>query len=132
MLHYHGGLRYDFDLACTTAPRRPRGRDPAESKLPALRRELERIGPVLVWYSGGVDSALLAVVAREVLGDRMACAFLDGPLIPRTAAAEARAIAARHNLPGHRDPVRPARGSGDRRETPATAATTARKPSLAC
>ena len=66
--------------------------DPA-SKLPALRRELERIGPLLVSYSGGVDSALLAVVAREVLGDRMACAFLDGPLIPRAAAAEARAIA---------------------------------------
>ncbi len=72
--------------------------DPA-SKLPALRQELERIGPLLVSYSGGVDSALLAVVAREVLGDRMACAFLDGPLIPRSAAAEARAIAEEHDLP---------------------------------
>ena len=74
-------------------------RRPRESKLPALRRELERIGPLLVSYSGGVDSALLAVVAREVLGDRMACAFLDGPLIPRAAAAEARAIAEAHDLP---------------------------------
>jgi uncharacterized protein len=68
-------------------------------KLLALRRELERLGPVLVSYSGGVDSALLAVVARDVLGDRMACAFLDGPLVPRAAAAEARAIAASHDLP---------------------------------
>ncbi len=68
-------------------------------KLLALRGELERLGPVLVSYSGGVDSALLAVIAREVLGDRMACAFLDGPLIPRTAAAEARAIAASYGLP---------------------------------
>jgi len=69
------------------------------AKLSILKEELLRLGPVLVSYSGGVDSALLAVIAREVLGDRMACAFLDGPLIPRTAAAEARAIAARYDLP---------------------------------
>ena len=73
--------------------------DGTAGKLAALRAELERLGPVLVSYSGGVDSALLAVVAREVLGDEMACAFLDGPLVPRSAAAEAREIAARHDLP---------------------------------
>lgn len=68
-------------------------------RLAALRGELERLGTVLVSYSGGVDSALLAVVAREVLGDRMACAFLDGPQVPRAVAAEAKEIAARHDLP---------------------------------
>lgn len=73
--------------------------DTTAGKLAALRGELDRLGPVLVSYSGGVDSALLAVVAREVLGDGMACAFLDGPLVPRSAAAEAREIAARHDLP---------------------------------
>lgn len=73
--------------------------DGTAEKLAALRGELGRLGPVLVSYSGGVDSALLAVVAREVLGDAMACAFLDGPLVPRAAAAEAREIAARHDLP---------------------------------
>jgi pyridinium-3,5-biscarboxylic acid mononucleotide sulfurtransferase len=69
------------------------------AKLLALREELERLGTVLISYSGGVDSALLAVVAREALGDGMVCAFLDGPLVPRAAAVEARAIAARHDLP---------------------------------
>ncbi len=73
--------------------------DGTAGRLAALRGELDRLGPVLVSYSGGVDSALLAVVAREVLGDGMACAFLDGPLVPRSAAAEARAIAAQYDLP---------------------------------
>ncbi len=70
-----------------------------ESKMRALRAELARLGSALVSFSGGVDSALLAVVAREVLGKRMACAFLDGPLIPRSAAAEAQQIAREHDLP---------------------------------
>jgi uncharacterized protein len=68
-------------------------------KLTVLRAELERLGPVLVSYSGGVDSALLAVIARDVLGDGMACAFLDSPLVPRAAAAEARALAEEYGLP---------------------------------
>jgi uncharacterized protein len=36
--------------------------------LDALRRHLRGIGRALLGYSGGVDSALLAVVAREALG----------------------------------------------------------------
>jgi uncharacterized protein len=77
----------------------PEGTVDPGSKLLALKQEIERIGPLLVSYSGGVDSALLAVIARNVLGDRMACAFLDGPLIPRAAAAEAQAIAREYDLP---------------------------------
>lgn len=64
-----------------------------------MRAELERLGPVLVSYSGGVDSALLAVVARDLFGDGMACAFLEGPLVPRTAAEEARVLAEENDLP---------------------------------
>jgi uncharacterized protein len=71
----------------------------AIAKLPALRERIAGLGGALVSYSGGVDSALLAVVAREVLGERMVGAFLDGPLVPRRAAAEAHEIAARHGLP---------------------------------
>ncbi|MEN6518977.1 MAG: ATP-dependent sacrificial sulfur transferase LarE [Methanospirillum sp.] len=77
----------------------PDGNLPLEPKLVALKKEIERIGPLLVSYSGGVDSALLAVVARGVLGDRMTCAFLDSPLVPRAAVAEAREIAREHDLP---------------------------------
>jgi len=81
---------------CTTTPYW--NVDPGP-KLLAMKQEIERIGPLLVSFSGGVDSALLAVVAHAVLGDRMACAFLDSPLVPRTAVAEARDIAREHGLP---------------------------------
>jgi uncharacterized protein len=67
--------------------------------LAALEEECRRLGSVLVSYSGGVDSALLAVIAHHVLGDRMVCAFLDGPLVPRRAASEAKELADRYDLP---------------------------------
>jgi pyridinium-3,5-biscarboxylic acid mononucleotide sulfurtransferase len=38
------------------------------SELDSLRRYLRHLGKVCLGYSGGVDSALLAVVGREVLG----------------------------------------------------------------
>lgn len=40
-----------------------------ETKQQALERELARIGPVVVAFSGGADSAFLAAAARRVLGD---------------------------------------------------------------
>lgn len=47
---------------------------------------------MLVAFSGGVDSGLLAVVAKEVLGDKTHCVFIDSPLVPRSACAEAQAL----------------------------------------
>jgi uncharacterized protein len=41
-----------------------------EQKLAHLEATLRELGQVLVGYSGGVDSALLAVAAQRVLGDR--------------------------------------------------------------
>lgn len=38
---------------------------------------------MLVMYSGGVDSTLLATVAHRILGKKSRCAILDSPLIPR-------------------------------------------------
>ena len=48
-----------------------------------LHRILAEKEKVLVSYSGGVDSTVLAAAAREVLGSGSRCAILDSPLLPR-------------------------------------------------
>lgn len=53
---------------------------------------------VLVSYSGGVDSGLLAVLAAGVLGERAYCVLLDSPLVPRSAIEDAERIARTYGL----------------------------------
>lgn len=48
---------------------------------------------MLVSFSGGVDSSLLAVLAKEVLGPNTRCALLDSEVVPRKAIDEAKMIA---------------------------------------
>jgi uncharacterized protein len=48
--------------------------DTLNSKLERLRAGLRSLGSTLVAYSGGVDSALVMVVAHQELGERaLAC-----------------------------------------------------------
>ncbi len=55
----------------------------ATDKLERLRRLLRSFESCLVAYSGGVDSAFLARVAHDVLGDRALAAIADSPSLPR-------------------------------------------------
>ena len=58
-----------------------------------LRKIIAGYGPMLVAYSGGVDSTLLAVVAREVLQEKTLCVLLDSPVVPRAEVLQAEKIA---------------------------------------
>jgi pyridinium-3,5-biscarboxylic acid mononucleotide sulfurtransferase len=62
-------------------------------KLDVLKSVIKKKGSMLVSYSGGVDSTLLAAVASSVLGDKCRCVFLDSPVVPRRALAEALSYA---------------------------------------
>jgi len=58
-----------------------------------LRERIAGRGSLLIAFSGGVDSSLLAGVAREVLGDRCRAVLLESPVVPRAAVREAEETA---------------------------------------
>ncbi len=68
--------------------------------LDLLRRHLLGLGKVLLGYSGGVDSALLAVVAAETLGaERFLAAIGRSPSYPEVQWRNAVELAARFQVP---------------------------------
>ena len=68
--------------------------------LAALRFYFAPAPQVAVAYSGGVDSALLAFIARRQLGRRKVCAYMaDSPSLKRGDLVAGKAFAARHDIP---------------------------------
>lgn len=71
-----------------------------EEKIAALTDIIKSNAPLLIAYSGGVDSSLLALLSLEILGpSRMHAVMVDGPEVPRRALQEANTIAEECGLP---------------------------------
>ncbi len=65
----------------------------AEAKQLALRDLIHENAPMMVAYSGGVDSAFLLAIAVETIGQRCLGVIADSPSLPRQALADALLLA---------------------------------------
>jgi len=63
------------------------------SKLAQLRAQLHAHAPLVIAYSGGVDSAYLLAEAHRTLGAQVLGVIADSPSLPRQALADALALA---------------------------------------
>jgi len=70
-------------------------------KYVALQEHLGSLRSLLVAYSGGTDSAFLAYVAHQTLGERMLAVIADSASLPRKELAAALAFTAQHGIPTH-------------------------------
>ncbi|MCE5299106.1 MAG: ATP-dependent sacrificial sulfur transferase LarE [Methanoregulaceae archaeon] len=64
-----------------------------DTRMKALTGRISECGGLLIAFSGGVDSGLLAALAKEILGENVHAVFIDGPLEPRSAVREAQQMA---------------------------------------
>jgi len=69
------------------------------SKVEFLENLLRKNAPLIIAYSGGVDSAYLLAVAHRALGDRMLGVIADSPSLPRQALADALSLARQIGAP---------------------------------
>ncbi len=70
----------------------------ADGKLDRLRGFFSQSGPVVVAFSGGVDSSLVAWAANDVLGDDALCVTAVSPSLATDEAADCAALAAEWGL----------------------------------
>ncbi len=70
-----------------------------EEKYDALRESLRRLGSVVIGFSGGADSALLAKVAHDVLGDEALAVIALSESYPKREKDDALALAAAIGVP---------------------------------
>ena len=78
------------------------GRHPGISrrrKLANLRRIVREMGSTVIGYSGGADSALLAYVAHDELGDKAVAVMALSESYPRREQVEARQFASDLGIP---------------------------------
>ena len=68
-------------------------------KLALLRAQLRAHAPLVIAYSGGVDSAYLLAEAHACLGDQVLGVIADSPSLPRQALADALALAEKIGAP---------------------------------
>ena len=69
------------------------------AKLSRLRAQLRAHAPLVIAYSGGVDSAYLLAEAHATLGAQVLGVIADSPSLPRQALADALALAAQIGAP---------------------------------
>lgn len=67
-------------------------------RLERLKHQIREKGSLMVAYSGGVDSSLLARLAKDALGDRALAVMLDSETLPRGELMQAVALAGRMGL----------------------------------
>lgn len=72
--------------------------DDVRADVERLARVVEAHGPMVVAYSGGVDSGLLAWVAHRVLGARMTCVIGVSPSLAEREERDAIAFLERHGI----------------------------------
>lgn len=69
------------------------------AKMRVLEDRLRQLGPLMVAYSGGVDSAFLAGTAHRVLGDKMLAVMADSASLARRDMEQACAFALSLGMP---------------------------------
>ena len=69
-----------------------------DSKQRALLDALEKLGSVIVAYSGGADSAYLAWAAQQALGDQAVAITADSASLPDSHKGDAEAFARDHGI----------------------------------